>query len=179
MPKARPALQRGRAGAGDAVYFPAHRPARTRPARWPGCGPLRGGPEMPPTGAARTRCGFCHLPARYDGGPQMRITQVIRNFSTVSRLGRSPVQIAYNPPSVMRAGQEPAAIAAHQEQRAYMPAYRCGPRSWALPNIGPYRRSLRSAPPSAAGRSKRGLSGLAFTLPGVLTQARIFCVWGV
>lgn len=121
MPKARPALHRGRAGAGDAVYFPAHRPARTRPARWPGSGPLRGGPEMPPTGAARTRCGFCHLPARYDGGPQMRITQVIRNFSTVSRLGRSPAQIAYNPPSVMRAGQEPAAIAAHQEQRAKMP----------------------------------------------------------
>lgn len=54
LPKARPALHGGRAGAGDAVYFPAHRPARTRPARWPGCGPLRGGPEMPPTGAARS-----------------------------------------------------------------------------------------------------------------------------
>lgn len=54
MPKARPALHGGRAGAGDAVYFPAHRPARTRPARWPGCGPLRGGPEMPPTCAARS-----------------------------------------------------------------------------------------------------------------------------
>lgn len=37
------------------------------------------------------------------------------------RLGRLTAQIAYNPPSVMRAGQEPAAIAAHQEQRAYMP----------------------------------------------------------
>ena len=51
-------------------------------------------------------------------------------------------------------------------------AIRCGPRSWALPDFKPTRRSLRSAPPSAAGRSKRGQQpgAGAAAVPGVMER---------